>query len=187
MGTQRSDLLGSTSNLVVVIASWLLWSTPIFRPLIRPPPCHYTIQTHSQMTTTTKPISPTRIAATTTQWTTQTIVTYWPATSLAPCPCPLEHPSSGVLLDGVVPRAHPSREPTGRPRQSHGGHAALRARTSHSLWTWHPWRSYEDPVFSRVPYCTLGGIPYPTQQSCVPQALPVTHKSLFSTHMPTHQ
>jgi len=135
----------------------LLQSTPIFLSIIGPPPHHpiQTTQLYGQATTTIKPITPTRPATATAQWTIQTIVIPWSATSWAPHPHSLEYLLMGVLLNGDIPRATSSREPTGRSRQSYGRHTILRTRTSHSLWTRHSWRSYKDLVFPRVTHWAM--------------------------------
>ena len=138
-------------KLAQILQSTLFFSTII--PLLNP-----------SKTCNQTPTSPTTI---TTQWSIQRphymtayTVTH-PATCQAPCPYPMEHPLMRVLLNGDVPRATPSREPTGRTQQSHGGHAALRAQASHSLWAWYPQRPHAYLDTPRVTHWTMASIPQP--------------------------
>ena len=136
------------------LLSWsalVLWSTPIFLSVIGPPPRRST-STHGQATITFEPITPRE------PYMTAYTVTH-PATCQAPCPYPMEHPPMRVLLNGDVPRATPSREPTGRTQQSHRGCAALRAQASHLLWAWCPQRPHTYLDTPRVTHWTMASIP----------------------------
>jgi len=136
------------------------------------------------------PISPTTVTA---QWSIQrsycttTYAITHPATSRAPYPCPIEHLLMRVLLNGDIPRATPSREPTGRPRQSHGGCTALKARTSHSLWAWCSQRPYTYLGTPWVTHQAMAKLSQPQQQSWVPQVFHIAHKSPLSASIPMHQ